>query len=113
MFPNVNAVNKVWDRVRTHFRHDRNVTDYLTKPEGAASAGNRGLRGNILAVEISASPDVTEVLTETPVYTWVDLISSIGGQTGLWIGVSMINIVEILELIYLLLVHCFRRLMRK
>lgn len=132
VFPNVNSIEKVWHRVQNHFRHDRNVTDYLNKPEGTAFAGNRGLKGNILAVEISASPDVTEVLTETPVYTWVDLISSIGGQTGwqmfdimystikisflflgLWIGLSMINIVEILELIYLLLVHCFRRLMNR
>ena len=54
-------------------------------------------------------------------YTWVDLISSIGGQTGylfrttyeillliflgLWIGVSLISFVEIAELLFLLLRH--------
>ena len=40
------------------------------------------LRDNIVAVEISASPYATEVLAESPMYTWVDLISSIGGQAG-------------------------------
>ena len=40
------------------------------------------LLDDIVAVEISASPYATEILTESPLYTWVDLISSIGGQTG-------------------------------
>jgi hypothetical protein len=57
-------------------------------------------------------------------YTWVDLISSIGGQTGklnfymnyfvfmiylgLWIGVSLISFVEIAELLFLLFLHFFK-----
>ncbi len=40
------------------------------------------LLDDIVAVEISASPYATEILAESPMYTWVDLISSIGGQTG-------------------------------
>jgi len=52
----------------------------------ATSACSNNRKGNLLndivAVEISASPYATETLAESPVYTWVDLISSIGGQTG-------------------------------
>lgn len=43
---------------------------------------------NIVAVEISASPYATEILAESPMYTWVDLISSIGGQTGRFFSVK-------------------------
>ncbi|CAM4989374.1 unnamed protein product, partial [Rotaria socialis] len=39
------------------------------------------LLDNIVAVEVSASPVATEILAESPMYTWVDVISSIGGQT--------------------------------
>ncbi len=68
-YPNVNAYDKVLKRVQNHFRG----SSYRETP----------LRDNIVAVEITASPYPTEILTESSVYTWVDLISSIGGQTGL------------------------------
>jgi hypothetical protein len=54
----------------------------LNKSQGASANRNAELRDNIVAVEITVSPYATEILTESPMYTWVDLISSIGGQTG-------------------------------
>lgn len=99
-YPHVNAFEKVWQRVRTHFRLDHNVSAYLKQFESTRFTRDPILSGNILAVEISISPDLTEFLTESPVYTWVDLISSIGSQAGLWIGVSLINLMEIFELFY-------------
>ena len=106
-YPHVNAFDKVWKRVRTHFTLDHNVSDYLKQMENTPFSRDPVLQGNILAVEISVSSDLTEFLTELPVYTWVDLISSIGGQSGLWLGVSLINLVEILELFCALLSHCY------
>lgn len=52
--------------------------------DGSSTLSSRRtkLTNNIVAVEISASPYATEFLTESPVYTWVDLISNIGGQTS-------------------------------
>jgi hypothetical protein len=121
-YPNVNAKDRVLQRVRNHFRFDEMVNADLNLSDGSSSNRHANLRNNIVGVEISASPYATEILTESPVYTWVDLISSIGGQTGLftknyfflfnlnsifylglWIGVSLISFVEIIELLYLLI----------
>jgi hypothetical protein len=54
------------------------------------------LLNDIVALGISASPYATETLAESPMYTWVDLISSIGGQTGYLLSI----IFEILFSIY-------------
>lgn len=74
-YPNVKARAHVTKRTKQHFNRYKN---------NDSSLGAGGIRDNIVAVEISASVNPTEVLTESPIYTWVDLISSIGGQTGLF-----------------------------
>lgn len=65
--------------MKNYFRFDRNVNDELTSD---GSSRRTKLKDNIVAVEITASPYATEILTESPVYTWVELISNIGGQTS-------------------------------
>ena len=39
--------------------------------------------------------------TESPDYDIIRLVSDIGGQLGLWIGVSVITLVEVLQLVAL------------
>ena len=41
--------------------------------------------------------------TESPDYDIIRLISDIGGQLGLWIGVSVITLVEVLQLAALII----------
>ncbi|UJR16178.1 hypothetical protein I4U23_003088 [Adineta vaga] len=96
-YPNINSYKNVFQRVQKHFRRNEKMNTYFNKFQQSL------IRDNILVVEITASPYPTEILTESAVYTWIDLISSIGGQTGLWIGISLIGFVELLELLYLLL----------
>jgi hypothetical protein len=82
-YPNNPAKNKIENRVRNYFRFDPRVNDDLSNTTTRSSSGHRPrIHNNIVAIEISASPYPTEILTQSPVYTWVDLISSIGGQTG-------------------------------
>ena len=83
-FPNTQAHDKVLQRVDNHFYMGLGADSNFdkVKPPKVSYRGN--LRDNIVAVEISASSHATEILTESPMYTWVDLISSIGGQTGLF-----------------------------
>ncbi|KAK0400541.1 hypothetical protein QR680_015306 [Steinernema hermaphroditum] len=51
-----------------------------------------------------------EVLTESESYLLVNLVSDIGGQAGLWIGASVLTIIEIGVLIFrLLTLYCRRR----
>ncbi|CAF1649642.1 unnamed protein product [Rotaria magnacalcarata] len=108
-YPNTRSIEKVLQRVDKHFKA---MGQSLVQSNTSACSNNRkvALLDNIVAVEISASPVATEILAESPMYTWVDVISSIGGQTGLWIGVSLISFVEIAELLFLLLCHCMEKI---
>lgn len=81
-YPNGPALDGIWRRVEAHFSMDKNISQYLYGTGQTQSNRRLVLEGNILAVEISASSHVTEILTESPMYTWVDVISSIGGQTS-------------------------------
>ena len=48
---------------------------------------------------------LVENLTQQPSMTGVDVISNVGGQTGLWIGISFLSIMEIVEMLYRLARH--------
>ncbi|CAF0849586.1 unnamed protein product [Adineta steineri] len=43
----------------------------------------------------------------------VDVISNIGGQTGLWIGISFLSLMEVAEMFYRLIRHQFHRIREK
>ncbi|CAF0801224.1 unnamed protein product [Adineta ricciae] len=105
-YPNFRSMDKTSKRVKT-FLKKINSTSYKNQPSCSQNR-NEPFLDDIVAVGISASPYATEILSESPMYTWVDLISSIGGQTGLWIGVSLISFVEIGELLFLLLRHLMK-----
>ncbi len=82
-YPNLKANDKVLARVRNYFRLSPTVNADLSNSTTGSSRHHRTrLLNNIVAIEISASPYPTEILTESPIYTWADLISSIGGQAG-------------------------------
>ena len=40
-----------------------------------------------------------ERTVESPLYTSAQLVSEIGGQLGVWIGVSIITLTEVIELV--------------
>ena len=79
-YPNTRSVDTVSQRVEKHLTKVK----HEVHPNTSACVNNRKdvILDNIVAVEISASPYAPEVLAESPMYTWVDLISSIGGQAG-------------------------------
>ncbi len=71
----------VYQRIEKHLKSIKyNINQSISS--ACANTRKETVLGDVVAVEISASPYATEVLTESPMYTWVDLISSIGGQTG-------------------------------
>jgi hypothetical protein len=47
-------------------------------------------------------------ITEKPSFTFVDLVSNVGGTFGLFIGISLLSLLEIVELIYEILLIYFK-----
>uniref|UniRef100_A0A915MIA0 Uncharacterized protein n=1 Tax=Meloidogyne javanica TaxID=6303 RepID=A0A915MIA0_MELJA len=60
-------------------------------------------RKNTAYIEIYYEQLNYEKLKETPGYTAINLFSDLGGNIGLWIGFSLITVLEIVELVF----ECF------
>ncbi|CAF0777772.1 unnamed protein product [Adineta ricciae] len=61
---------------------------------------------NYLKVQVSCSNKYTVEYNQEAKLSIVDTFSAIGGQTGLWIGLSVLSVIELCELIYRLSRHC-------
>ncbi|CDW56919.1 degenerin unc 8 [Trichuris trichiura] len=61
---------------------------------------------NALSLEIYFEQLNYEVLKEMQAYQWVNLMADFGGQLGLWMGISVITIIEVLVLAYEFLKLC-------
>ncbi|CAB4037868.1 degenerin deg-1-like, partial [Paramuricea clavata] len=48
-------------------------------------------------------------IEESFVYDEINLLADVGGQLGLWIGVSVITVFELIELFALILTRLFKR----
>lgn len=62
---------------------------------------------NYIGLDIVCESNVIEEFTETASISPIDIFSNIGGQTGLWIGISLLSIMEFIEMIFRLLRHEF------
>jgi hypothetical protein len=58
------------------------------------------IQSSYLSLEVSYETTRTEIYTDQPTLGPVDVISNVGGQTGLWIGISFLSLMEIAEMIF-------------
>ncbi|CAJ0946598.1 unnamed protein product, partial [Mesorhabditis belari] len=68
---------------------------------------------NTALIEIYYERMNYQVLTESPAYSFVNLISDIGGQVGLFLGMSIISVIEFLTLLLLIFCYCTTHKQRK
>lgn len=61
------------------------------------------LESSYLSVELIHESSIVENYTQKATLSPVDVLSNVGGQTGLWIGVSFLSIMEFAEMIYRLI----------
>ncbi|CAF1442690.1 unnamed protein product [Rotaria sp. Silwood1] len=53
-----------------------------------------------LSIDLVHESTLIENYTQTATMSAVDVLSNVGGQTGLWIGVSFLSIMELAEMLY-------------
>lgn len=70
-------------------------------------------RKNMLAVKIFYEDLSYTYIEETPVWTELTLISSFGGQLGLFVGISLLSFVEIFELIIKVIILKYKEFQAK
>lgn len=78
-------------------------------PKNWSTSWSEIIDDNFLSISVVQESSIVETNTQTASLQTVDLLSNIGGQTGLWIGISFLSIMEIVETVYLLIEHEFRR----
>lgn len=80
----------------------------ITLPSDWSTAWREYIHTNYLAVSIVRETNVVENNTQTPSTSITDVLSNIGGQTGLWIGISLLSIMELVEMFYRLIRSAIR-----
>lgn len=58
---------------------------------------------NYLAINVVRETSIVQNNTQSATMSAIDLLSALGGQSGLWIGISFLSIMEIIEVLYRLI----------
>lgn len=61
------------------------------------------IESSYLSVELIHESSIVENYTQKATLSPVDVLSNVGGQTGLWIGVSFLSLMEFAEMVFRLL----------
>jgi len=63
------------------------------------------VQNNYVSFQVVCESTQVENYTQEAAITAVDVLSNVGGQTGLWIGMSCLCIMEFIEMLYRLIRH--------
>lgn len=81
-----------------------NNSSVLVPPDWAMT-WQAEIRDSYVGMDVVCESTRVEVYTQQASISAVDVISNVGGQTGLWIGISFLTIMEITEMMYRLIRH--------
>lgn len=71
------------------------------------------VKNNYVSLEVICQSTLVENYTQAVSITGVDVLSNVGGHTGLWIGISFLSLMEFVEALYRLLRHEIHLIIRK
>ena len=75
----------------------------ITMPDNWTTNWQTIVQNNYVGLDIVCQSTFVDNFTQQASMGPVDVLSNVGGQTGLWIGVSFLSIMELVEMLYLLL----------
>jgi hypothetical protein len=81
-------------------------------PANWSTTWRHQIHTNYLQVSVVCETTMVENYTQTAVIHLVDVLSNIGGQTSLWIGMSFLSIMELIEMFYRLIRYQFHAIQR-
>ncbi|CAF2401578.1 unnamed protein product [Rotaria sp. Silwood2] len=69
-------------------------------PSDWSTAWHSHIQSNYIAIDIVRGSIQLEQLTQVASLSGVDLLSNVGGLSGLWIGISFLSLMELAEMLY-------------
>ncbi|CAF3599659.1 unnamed protein product [Rotaria socialis] len=72
-------------------------------PNDWSTDWQRHIQTNYLSIELVHESILVENYTQIPAMGPINVLSDVGGQTGLWIGISFLSLVEVAEMFYRLI----------
>ncbi|CAF4290486.1 unnamed protein product, partial [Adineta steineri] len=72
-------------------------------PANWSSTWSNEIQNNYVSLDIVCGSTLVQSYTQQATLQSVDVISNIGGQTGLWIGISFLSLMEFAEMIFRLI----------
>ncbi|CAF1425466.1 unnamed protein product [Rotaria sordida] len=75
----------------------------ITLPSDWSTSWRTHIQNSYVAIDVVRESMLVEKYTQQATMSGVDLLSNVGGQTGLWIGISFLSLVEVAEMIYRLI----------
>ena len=102
-FPSQNSMVSFWKVVLEDNPARENLKAYnyyknLVEQNASTEELKTWTRQHFLRLNIYANSKTVAVKEQIPIYTPVDLMSQIGGCFGLWLGISIVTVVEFLDL---------------
>jgi len=82
-------------------------------PANWSTTWRQQIHTNYLQVSVIRETTIVENYTQIATIQLVDLLSNIGGQTSLWIGMSFLSMMELIEMFYRLIRHRYRAIRKK
>lgn len=70
---------------------------------GNSSIDRSYVATNMLVVRVFAASAEYQIIETTVAYSFSDLLSDTGGNSGLWVGVSVLTVIEVIEFISLVI----------
>ncbi|CAF1305218.1 unnamed protein product [Adineta steineri] len=71
------------------------------------------IQANYVGIDVVCESTRVETYTQQASISVVDVISNVGGQTGLWMGISFLSLMEIIEMLYRLIRYQYHRIRRR
>ena len=91
----VAPVDWMFDEIRAFVENSS-----IPLPSDWATAWRAHVQSNYIAIEIIGDTLQLEKLTQQATLSSVDVLSNVGGHSGLWIGISFLSLMELAEMLY-------------
>ena len=82
-------------------------------PANWSTTWQTDIQANYVSMDVVCESTRVTSFTQQPALSAIDVLSNVGGQTGLWIGISFLSLMEIAEVLYRILRYQYYRIREK